>query len=78
MNKLFGFITNWYFSRKALPYWCVLFFDCSIVMFAGLISAYMMLGGATWSRISGMWCRYWLQLRVYLRCRSTCFIRIAA
>ena len=53
MNKLFGFITSWYFSRKALPYWCVLFFDCSIVMFAGLISAYMMLGGG--NLVSHFW-----------------------
>lgn len=53
MNKLFGFISSWYFSRKALPYWCVLFFDCSIVMFAGLISAYMMLGGG--NLVSHFW-----------------------
>lgn len=24
-------ICNWYFSRKALPYWCILAMDCTIV-----------------------------------------------
>lgn len=36
VNKL----TNWYFSRGALPYWCVLLLDCGIVMLAGYIGFY--------------------------------------
>ena len=30
INKLF----NWYFTKKALPYWCVLLCDCCIVIFS--------------------------------------------
>ena len=30
INKLF----NWYFTKKALPYWCVLLCDCCIVVFS--------------------------------------------
>ena len=29
-------IINWYFSRKALPYWCILVMDCVIVFLSGL------------------------------------------
>ena len=24
-------ITDWYFTKKSLPYWCILIFDCCIV-----------------------------------------------
>jgi len=30
-------IASWYFSRQALPYWCVLLFDCMVVLLSGLI-----------------------------------------
>ena len=30
-------ITNWYFTREALPYWCVFIFDCVMTFLAGLI-----------------------------------------
>lgn len=29
---------NWYFSKSALPYWCILIMDCLIVFFAGLLA----------------------------------------
>ncbi|QUT74857.1 UDP-N-acetyl-alpha-D-glucosamine C6 dehydratase [Bacteroides salyersiae] len=38
-------ITNWYFSKKALPYWCVLVLDCLIVLFSGLVCRYIEIGG---------------------------------
>jgi len=38
-------ITNWYFSKKALPYWMVLALDCLIVMFSGYIVKYLEVGG---------------------------------
>ena len=38
-------ISNWYFSRKAIPYWCILFIDCVIVLFSGLFGYYMEFGG---------------------------------
>ena len=30
-------ITNWYFTKEALPYWCVFIFDCVMTFLAGLI-----------------------------------------
>lgn len=30
-------IANWYFSKKALPYWCVFLFDCMIVLVSMLL-----------------------------------------
>ena len=30
-------LLSWYFSRKSLPYWCILIFDCIIVLFSGFI-----------------------------------------
>jgi len=38
-------ITNWYFSKKALPYWGVLVLDCLIVMFSGYVAKYLEVGG---------------------------------
>ena len=35
-----GFIkklANWYFSRRALPYWCVLIFDMLVVLMSGIV-----------------------------------------
>ena len=31
MKELLRKISNWYFSRKALPYWCILVMDCMAV-----------------------------------------------
>ena len=45
MHNPFGYIINWYFSRKALPYWCILLLDCTIVMFSGLVATYLIMGG---------------------------------
>ena len=36
---------SWYFSKKTLPYWCVLIIDCSIIIFAGLLASYFEVGG---------------------------------
>lgn len=30
-------LANWYFSRRALPYWYVLIFDCLVVLFSGMV-----------------------------------------
>ena len=37
MMNLFRTIAGWYFSRRALPYWCVLLFDCFVVLFSGIV-----------------------------------------
>ena len=38
-------ISNWYFSQKAIPYWCILFIDCAVVLLSGLFGYYMEFGG---------------------------------
>ena len=38
-------ISDWYFSQRALPYWCILVIDCIAVMFSGYFGYYMDLGG---------------------------------
>ena len=37
MVKIIHKICNWYFSHKALPYWCILIIDCMAVYISGLI-----------------------------------------
>lgn len=44
MNPLRRFC-NWYFSRNALPYWCILAIDCAAVFFSGLAIYYLKYGG---------------------------------
>ena len=34
-----------YFSKGALPYWMIVFWDCAVIILAGLISVYLTLGG---------------------------------
>ena len=38
-------ICNWYFSRTALPYWCILLLDCTIVFLSGIVIFYLRQGG---------------------------------
>ena len=40
-------LCNWYFSKKALPYWCILLIDCALVYVSGLIVFYIQHGGLT-------------------------------
>ena len=40
-------LCNWYFSKKALPYWCILLVDCASVYLSGLIVFYIQHGGLT-------------------------------
>ena len=41
LNKL----TSWYFSRAALPYWCIMTLDCIAIIFSGILSIYVVWGG---------------------------------
>ena len=43
--KILSRIVNWYFSRNALPYWCILLIDYTIIIFSGLIAYYFLRGG---------------------------------
>ena len=45
MKELLRKISNWYFSRKALPYWCILVTDCMAVYVSGLFVYYLQHGG---------------------------------
>lgn len=43
-------LTNWYFSKNALPYWGVLTLDCLIVLISGYIGNYLELGGINFAQ----------------------------
>ena len=43
--NLFRKVVDWYFSNKALPYWCILLLDCVIVAFSTYVGHYIELGG---------------------------------
>ena len=43
-------ISNWYFSKRALPYWCILILDCAIVLATGYIAFYILHGGDSFAR----------------------------
>ncbi len=45
MTNWFNKLTNWYFSKKTLPYWCVLILDCTAIVTAGMIAVYFCMGG---------------------------------
>lgn len=54
-------VTGWYFSKKSLPYWCVLIVDCCLVFLAGLVSSYLQVGGLQiaerwWQTVAGLCC----------------------
>lgn len=43
--NLFRKVVDWYFSNKALPYWCILLLDSVIVAFSTYVGHYIELGG---------------------------------
>ena len=45
MFKFVEKITNWYFSRSALPYWCVVLLDCVAIVSSGMAAVYFCVGG---------------------------------
>lgn len=34
--KFFNRLSNWYFSRKTLPYWCIFWIDCAVIFISYL------------------------------------------
>lgn len=38
-------VSNWYFTKKALPHLCILLIDCAIVAFSGYVGYYIDKGG---------------------------------
>jgi len=47
MANWFNKLTNWYFTKKSLPYWCVLAFDSMAIVVAGMLAVYFCMGGNT-------------------------------
>ncbi|MBQ9171095.1 MAG: polysaccharide biosynthesis protein [Bacteroidaceae bacterium] len=43
--NIFSRLVNWYFSRNALPYWCILLLDYIIIVVCGLVAYYLFNGG---------------------------------
>ena len=39
--KRINTLLNWYFSRRSLPYWCIMLFDCLVVFLSGLLVYWM-------------------------------------
>lgn len=56
MNMLSRLI-NWYFSRNALPYWCILLLDYLTIIFCGYLAYYLFNGGD--SLTSNFWPILW-------------------
>ena len=42
----FDKLTNWYFSKKSLPYWCIFVIDCAVAFFSHLFIYQQMNSGA--------------------------------
>lgn len=58
MNPIKKFC-NWYFSRRALPYWCILALDCIAVFVSGISVYYFRYGGLQlahhfWQVVAGL------------------------
>ena len=44
MSRLLSKLTNWYFSKRTLPYWGVLILDCIIVLFTFFFGTFLEIG----------------------------------
>jgi len=51
--KWLSSLTNWYFSKKALPYWGLLLLDCLIVLFSGYVVYFLHLDSLSF--LGEMW-----------------------
>ena len=48
--KFFSSVINWYFSRNALPYWCILIIDFATIICSSLLGYYFIYGGGALSQ----------------------------
>lgn len=68
-------LAKWYFSRGALPYWCILGLDCLFVLFSGLLTSLINYGVSdTAETIVPLCCTLLLALACYIvgfRCFHT-------
>ena len=64
MKRFFKNITDWYFTKKAVPYWFILLLDCFLVFLNGWIALFLTRPQAFvndvlfWSNFSKM--QYWI------------------
>ena len=73
MTNWFNKLTNWYFSKGALPYWCVLVLDSIAIVVAGVLAVYFCMRGnfiaAHFWKILLMWiCTlplFWIGMRLF-------------
>lgn len=50
-------ISDWYFTRKALPYWCILIIDTAVVAFSGYLGYFISFGAERF--ITSFWPVTW-------------------
>ena len=43
--NIFSRLFNWYFTKSALPYWCILLVDYILIVFCGYLAYYLFNGG---------------------------------
>lgn len=71
--KLFSKLYNWYFSKSAMPYWCILLFDSFVIVLSGIVAIYICLGAellvARFWQYVAMWiCTlpfHWIGMRIF-------------
>ena len=71
MSSLFQKISSWYFTKRALPYWCILFLDCFGVLFFGYLVYFFDNGTSStleqfWN-ILKVWCLYFIPIVLSFR-----------
>ncbi len=66
-------LLSWYFTKNALPYWCIMILDIGILVAAGLLSTYICTGGE--SLASHLWhhLRTWLCILPLFLIGMRCF-----
>lgn len=70
-----GRLSSWYFSKSALPYWCIIILDLGIIYFSGLVADYLVFGGGKfaghfWQLTASLLCTWPLYL-IGMRCFHT-------
>lgn len=73
--EFFRKIVHWYFSKKALPYWAIVFIDCTAIFLSGWMIAILtdgiMATNDNWKELSLSMLAYLLCYIVGMRCMHT-------
>ena len=46
LSRKINDLINWYFSKRTLPYWCIILLDCAIIFFSALLTYWMSKDGS--------------------------------